>query len=192
LDNLRTFIDQPIQQVIEPYIPLVVVPSTRSVAPEMLENYCNRYIAGYAGRQILKNCNFCSNVPLDENVLIIERQYEKGNLIQPNSQFGRVFRTITLTAFMLENIPKMILSYGIKRKLRPMFLNDYFADVNTLFCVEHKDVNVNSFVDTCINVILFSYLTKLNRILNGKDLRYINQDHIFRLAFEKYSKTRKR
>jgi hypothetical protein len=124
LDNLRTFIDQPIQQVIEPYIPLVVVPSTRSVAPEMLENYCNRYIAGYAGRQILKNCNFCSNVPLDENVLIIERQYEKGNLIQPNSQFGRVFRTITLTAFMLENIPKMILSYGIKRKLRPMFLND--------------------------------------------------------------------
>jgi hypothetical protein len=72
-----------------------------------------------------------------------------------------------------------------------MFLNDYFADVNTLFCVEHKDVNVNSFVDTCINVILFSYLTKLNRILNGKDLRYINQDHIFRLAFEKYSKTRK-
>jgi hypothetical protein len=42
-----------------------------------------------------------------------------------------------------------------------------------------------------INVILFSYLTKLNRILNGKDLRYINQDHIFRLAFEKYLKTRK-
>jgi hypothetical protein len=88
--------------VIELYITLVVVPSTRSVAPEMLENYCTRYVAGYAGRQILKNCNFCSNVPLDENVLII----------QPNSQFGRVFRTIT--AFMLENIPKIKLWYKTK------------------------------------------------------------------------------
>jgi hypothetical protein len=109
----------------------------------------------------------CSNVTLDKNVLINERQYEECNLIQSNSQFGRVFRTIT--TFMLENIPKMILSYGIKRKLRQMFLNDYFADVNTLLCVEHKDISVNSFVDTCSNVILFSYLTKLNRLLSVKD-----------------------
>jgi hypothetical protein len=107
-------------------------------------------------------------VTLDENVLINERQYEECNLMQSKSQFGRVFRTIS--AFMLENIPNMILSYGIKRKLRQMFLNDYFADVNTLFCVEHKDIHVNAFVDTCINVILFSYLTKLNRVLSVTEI----------------------
>jgi hypothetical protein len=63
--------------------------------------------------------------------------------------------------------------------------------VNTLFCVEHKDVNVNSFVDTCINVILFrsqleycSHIWYSIYITNINELEKVQQNFLKFLSFQ--------
>jgi hypothetical protein len=61
------------------------------------------YVAGFVARKVLaKNSSWnlckekmCSKVNLEENVPIVERQYEACNLIHPSSHFTAIFKQIT-------------------------------------------------------------------------------------------------
>jgi hypothetical protein len=77
--------------------------SNFEVVPNVVANYTSAYVAGFVARKVLaknSSCNLCkekmcSKVNLEENVLIVERQYEACNLIHPSSHFTAIFKQIT-------------------------------------------------------------------------------------------------
>nr|CAI5836819.1 unnamed protein product [Callosobruchus analis] len=74
---------------------------------------------------------------------------------------------------------------SLKRKIF-----DYISekiDFTHVFCLQHKDAFTKQLLDIRINVLVFHYIRRINRILNGKDLRHKDDDILTQKAFQKYS-----
>jgi hypothetical protein len=84
----------------------------------------------------------------------------------------------------------MITTYNIKKRL----LNS--IDINSpifakLVCAEHSVSNTEILLRIILNLVLYFYIGKVNNILKGTDLWYKDLDPLTKLAFVKYSKSRK-
>jgi hypothetical protein len=194
LDNLRSFVEPRNTIHVQPDVPPLVIPIF--IRTSCVTNYVSSYVAGFVAKKMLQKslCDFCKQrismaVPLEQNILISQRQFERCNLIHACSDFTLIFTQIR--QFLLETIPKYILCYGIKQKLRSICAANCFQKISPLFCPQHQD-SVTSFKELCVNVIFHSYLNNINKKLLGKDLRHVNQDLLIKLAYDKYLKRRKK
>lgn len=195
LDNLQTFILGQKDTVCDHVqVPEAVFPQFSKVNRTFVENHTSAYVAGYVIKKVLPpecpDClkKICTEDELDENVLIHQRQYPDSKLQFPSIKFLNIFNQVTYLVLCV--VPKLICTYEIKQKIITQIKTKFEEDVRALFCTTHMS-NTNLFIKVVVNIILFSYIKNINKILSGKDIRGANQDPLTGLAFNKLKKKRR-
>nr|CAI5835669.1 unnamed protein product [Callosobruchus analis] len=170
LDPLRSFVtdDLPsvnvaeVQEVALPVLPQIVtdLPSPPSGSSQ---DFATAYVSGYILKMLLAklDCSICKNL----------------------MDFSKSVNEITDLIFTA--LPLYVTCFKLKRKIV-----DYISekiDFTPVFCLQHKDAFTKQLLDICINVLVFHYIRRINRILNGKDLRHKDDDILTQKAFQKYS-----
>lgn len=184
LDNLKTFVQ------VDSVSPLVehlqVPPPIYATAEVHICNHPFDFGTPYILSQI--NCKYCRRKMETlgddyQNILIETRGYLKGEcyLMHPSSSFYRAFRHIV--NIISYTLPKLIISYDIRQEIIKKLETE--EDIGYVFCEEHQNNKIVTY-KICANIILFNYISKVNKILGGIDLRQLT-----RLAFAKFSKKKR-
>ncbi|VEN38885.1 unnamed protein product, partial [Callosobruchus maculatus] len=196
LDPLRSFItdDLPSDGTEEVQnVPLPVFPQdpvSHTSCDTDTDDLATPYVAGFILHKIFLKleCSACRNLMMTEddlfrNKLIKLRQFSNCRLKHPSTQFSKALERITNLVFKV--LPLYISSFNLKQKIF-----DYISgiDLTLIFCTEHRDTLKKTFLDICINVLIYHYVRRINRILNGKDLRHKDIDILTQKAFQKYSR----
>nr|CAI5851189.1 unnamed protein product [Callosobruchus analis] len=199
LDPLRSFVtdDLPsvnvaeVQEVPLPVLPQIVTDYLPSSPSGSSQDFATAYVSGYILKKLLAklDCSICKNLmvtreEVDQNQLIKLRQFKNCNLTLPTQDFSKSVNEITDLIFTA--LPLYVTCFKLKRKIF-----DYISekiDFTHVFCrLQHKDAFTKQLLDICINVLVFHYIRRINRILNGKDLRHKDDDILTQKAFQKYS-----
>ncbi|KAH1028611.1 hypothetical protein HUJ05_001950 [Dendroctonus ponderosae] len=159
-------------------------------------DFATPYLAGVVAKKFspqvaCSNCRKIMESLADDphNILIKHREYimrEGPSSLFTSTKFFAAYRHIANVIFFL--IPKFITSYGIRKKIIDHLRTE--VDIGYVFCAEHHEENTYLMYKVCTNVILFSYVSKVNRILCRRDFRHRDDDEVTRLAFSKFSTKR--
>lgn len=169
--------------------PLEVMQNTRNISDQGADQ--RTYVCGWALskclQKVIKGCKKCKSKLLgnsdnDMYKYIKAKEYTKNKkwLCYPSDCLVACFQEIqeTTVAFLNNECFKIHIKERIKT-----FIN-LFIDFQFIDCNSHKDKFQECFVDTSINIIIYSWCRSVNRILDGK-LTYDGED-ITKLAAQAY------
>lgn len=152
--------------------------------------YPRNYVCGWVAKKIIlvarsHKCNDCwasltTRDTLPEHSLISDKEYTVNSLKRPNSNFFKIFTSVSRTVSKL-----LLKNYKMSGLIK--FTENYIkrtTNLTSLGCINHdlKDI----FLKTTIRLILFSWLKRVTRILNGKDTRVLNNMDALQLQAAKY------
>ncbi|CAG4954917.1 unnamed protein product [Colias eurytheme] len=148
------------------------------------------YVCGWVLKKcltnVVKNCQQCRQNLLDNrasnenNTFMKAKEYQnKKWLCYPNEEIEKYFQEIQTIAvtFLKSNMSRKNIKFNI------IALVDIFIDLS-FKCTIHKDNLKKCFINTTINVLIYSWCRSVNRILNGK-IKY-NGDDETKLAAQLY------
>lgn len=148
----------------------------------------NAYIAGYLAKSILKcvaGCNTCKRDLLSESItreheLIQFRRYNSKTLLQPDTSFVSLF--CKCNDVLHYYLPKLCDRDQLKR----LMINKICMHItNNFLCEQHNLLSI--FFEKFVVFYIHSWITNINKILRGDDIRNIN-DPIKKKALERYKK----
>jgi hypothetical protein len=198
LDNLKSFLNTQVAITETPLVLAPVYPPEETVQLPAEDNMdlATAYVSGVIGKKLRKKLPACQSCQvnleteedLPEHMLIRVREYAPHALVRPSVELSQAVDWTTRLFFSA--LPHIITTYNIKKRLldkvdinSPIFTN--------LFCAEHSVSNTEILLRIILNFVLYFYVSKVNNILKGTDLRYKNLDPLTKLAFVKYGKSRK-
>lgn len=199
LDTLKSFIEQDVEFTFEPPHVSEPIYTTENIQSDssFVSDCASAYVAGYVAKKLFKrvSCTFCKDritttEELPQNIIIQKKQYAGQQLIHPSGSFTSVFKKVT--NLIADSIPHLIISYNIKKKLCNIVSDNCRLEISNLFCIDHQS-NIDVFIKFAVDIVLFRYISKINKILQGKDLSEAKKstDPLMALAFNKYDKKRK-
>lgn len=162
------------------------------------------YVAGWVVKKVLsmkkfKNCITCkesllrNNISLKEYIQLINAEYvakEKPSLTYPSMCFLKD-AFIEIDSLLNENISSLCFRRNV-----PVLLRERVYDkLNLKFikCIEHRKELKHTVVQVIIKLFLYTFCKTVNRILSGRDTRYVAyRNSIFKQAIEYYKKKQKR
>lgn len=162
----------------------------------ILHNETKKYVNGYVIKKckskIFKKCNDCQKdlcrSEIDLNSLNYEVDYTKKSLFHPSDKFCDLMNDIyyTIIACLREWPESALITLKIK-----MFVN-IACDFKIITCTKHKNDLVDFITNLSIKLILNSWCTGVNRLLNGKLTKFDRNDPIKLQAYNYYCKRRRK
>lgn len=160
------------------------------------------YVAGWVVKKVLsitkfKNCIACKESLLSndtshtEYIQLINPEYvkEKQSLTYPSMCFLKdIF--IEADSVLNENISSLC----FRRNVSVLLRERVYEKLNSNFvkCIEHKEELKHAVIQVIIKLFLYTFYKSVNRILSGRDTRYVASNTIFKQAIVHYEKKQKR
>lgn len=144
-----------------------------------------------------KNCITCKESLLStdtsdkEYIQIINAEYvkEKPSLTYPSMCFLKdIF--FEVDSILNENISSVCFRKNVSVLLRERVYEK--LNSNFVKCIEHKEELKLAVIQVIIKFFLYTFCKTVNRILSGRDTRYVATNIIFKQAIEHYNKKQKR
>nr|CAI5856391.1 unnamed protein product [Callosobruchus analis] len=142
-----------------PSLPQIVTDYLPSPPSGSSQDFATAHVSGYILKKLLAklDCSIC------KNLMVTREEVDQNQLIKL-----RQFKNCNLT------LPTQDFSKSV---------NEITDLIFTALPLYHKDAFTKQLLDICINVLVFHYIRRINRILNGKDLRHKDDD----ILTQKYS-----
>lgn len=143
-------------------------------------NYVCGWVIKKCLTRIVKGCQHCKLNLLDNtssntnNTFIKEKEYQnKKWLVYPSKETETFFRDSQniVCSFLKKNVPKTNLKRTILSFI-DMFVDCHFS------CPKHKNNLKEMFLNTMVNILVYSWCRSVNRILSGKLINYEGEDEI--------------
>lgn len=160
------------------------------------------YVAGWIAKKTLslkqfKNCSACKRSLLTTDTTcevyrqLVHREYvqEKPSLTYPNMSFLQE-AFIKADSILNENISAICFRRNVSALLRAR-LNETL-NLDFIKCNEHNKELKRSVIQKIVKLFLYTFCKTINKILSGRDTRYIAKNFIFKQAIEHYKKKKKR
>lgn len=163
--------------------------------PSDLHKESKKYVSGYIVKKckskIFKKCSVC-NVDFIRSVIDIDSfnydiDYTKKSLFHPSEKLINLMNDVYFVIVAcLRQFPQ---SKYLKRRIS-LYL-DCACDFSVISCIDHKDDLTDYIKKMSMNVLIYSWCNGVNRILNGKYLKYDRRDDVKKQAFQYYIKRSK-
>ncbi|XP_050558000.1 uncharacterized protein LOC118268572 isoform X6 [Spodoptera frugiperda] len=174
---------------------ITVMGNIKSNVNNVVHDESKKYVTGYIIKKckikVFRNCeicmrDFCSST-INKQSFNYEIDYTKKSLFYPNKKFNELMNEIYyLIVACLRISPE---SLRLKDKMK--FLLNCACDYNMITCDLHKSQLIEFINDLSIKLIIHSWCTNVNRILNGKITNFDKDDHIKLKAFNYFEKHKK-
>ncbi|XP_047034960.1 uncharacterized protein LOC124640998 isoform X2 [Helicoverpa zea] len=172
--------------------PLLNVMNEIKIDDSLIHIESKKYVTGYMIKKIkskiFKNCGVCMRdfcrSEVDLQSFNYEVDYTKKSLFHPSDKFNHLMTDIyhTIVACLRDCPESNLLNKKIK------YMINCACDYNVITCKRHKKALIEFINDLSIKLIIHSWCTGVNRILNGKISKFDKNDHIKQQALEYYKK----
>jgi len=161
------------------------------ISTSEIQKNTRSYVTGWIIKKIkplLNNCKIClykltSDVFLNEHNFINSYEYEKCNLNYPKTETSNLYGII-IHLFNL-HISDVIDMSNVKKEI--ILILKKFINTEALTCPKHDLVDI--FLNTSVQVLLFSFIKEINSILKIGERKQINTNNNIKIAALKYNKT---
>lgn len=158
------------------------------------------YIAGWVAKKVLsilkfKNCIVCKNNLLNIDISHTE-QLSNTESVKENSSLSSSSTSLLKHVFIEadtifnENISSLCFRRNVSSLLHKCLYDK--LNLNFIQCIEHKEELKHTIVLLIIKLFLRIFCKSINRILSGRDTRYVGNNIIFKQAIAYYEKKRKK
>lgn len=162
----------------------------------LLHAESKKYVTGYLIKKckskIFKNCCNCRNdlirAEIDFDSFNYEVDYTKKSLYHPSERFVSLMIDVYyVIAACLREFPQ---SNCLKLKIN--FFIDCACDFSVISCEKHKTELIKYIKNISMNILIHSWCKGVNRILNGKETKFDQNDFVKKQAYDYYIKRRKK